>query len=128
VPLVFVSPTTPYWWLSTLLLVRGIGTGASFMPAMAAVYAVLDRSQLPDAAPQMNLLHRIGQASGTAFLAVILAEQLAGPAEVAEAFGRTFLFGLGFNVLGLVPAFALAVIDRRRYAAAAARTAARIPA
>ena len=128
-PLVFVGPDTPYWQLWLLLIVRGIGAGGSIMPAMAAVFAMLSREQLPDATPQMNLLQRLGQASGTAILSVILVSQLraaepaADDATLAAAFGHTFLFATALAALALVPAAALAMIDGGRSARVAAETA-----
>ena len=55
-----------------VLLVRGVGIGFSFMPAMTAAFASLRPEQLSDATPQLNVLQRIGGAIGTAVLAVVL--------------------------------------------------------
>ncbi len=42
------------------------------MPAMAAAFASLQRSELSDATPQLNVLQRVGGSIGTAVLAVVL--------------------------------------------------------
>ena len=55
-----------------MLLVRGVGIGFSFMPAMTAAFASMRPDQLSDATPQMNVLQRVGGAIGTAVLAVVL--------------------------------------------------------
>lgn len=66
----------------------------------------------------MNLLQRLGQAVGTAILAVVLASHLQSPAavrraeHVAAAFGDTFVWPVAMATLALIPAAALAVGDR----------------
>ena len=56
---------------------RDAGMGASFMPAMTAAFAALDRSQVSHATPQLNVLNRVGGSIGTTILAVVLANALA---------------------------------------------------
>ena len=60
------------------MFVRGMGIGFAFMPAMAAAFASLERSELSDATPQLNVLQRVGGSIGTAVLAVVLQRALAG--------------------------------------------------
>jgi EmrB/QacA subfamily drug resistance transporter len=67
-----VSATTSYWLLGGSLVLRGVGLGFTMMPAMAAAYATLDRSQVPRATPMLNVLQRVGGSLGTAVLAVVL--------------------------------------------------------
>ena len=59
-------------YISLVLLLRGVGIGLSFMPAMTAAFSSLRPDQLSDATPQLNVLQRIGGAIGTAVLAVVL--------------------------------------------------------
>ena len=47
-------------------VVRGMGVGLAFMPAMSAAFASLQRSELADATPQLNVLQRVGGSIGTA--------------------------------------------------------------
>ena len=63
------------------MFVRGMGIGFAFMPAMAAAFASLERSELSDATPQLNVLQRVGGSIGTAVLAVVLQRALAGDAH-----------------------------------------------
>ena len=111
------------------MVVRGVGVGLAFIPAMTAAYASLNRSELPDAAPQLNVLQRVGGSIGTAVLAVVLQRALAGaisPSEMAAAFGTAFWWTTGITAIAIVPCFllmraeraakrdALADADRRR--------------
>ncbi len=72
IPLTFIGANTSILAISLVLLVRGVGIGFSFMPAMSAAFASLRPEQLSDATPQLNVLQRIGGAIGTAVLAVVL--------------------------------------------------------
>ena len=79
IPLAFIAPTSSILSISLILLVRGVGIGFAFVPAMSAAFASLRPEQLSDATPQLNVLQRIGGAIGTAVLAVVL--QRAGGAR-----------------------------------------------
>ena len=68
------------------MVLRGAGMGASFMPAMTAAFAALDRSQVSHATPQLNVLNRVGGSIGTTILAVVLAD---AAAPRAHAGGRS---------------------------------------
>ena len=59
------------------MVLRGAGMGASFMPAMTAAFAALERSEVSHATPQLNVLNRVGGSIGTTILAVVLANALA---------------------------------------------------
>jgi EmrB/QacA subfamily drug resistance transporter len=72
IPLAFIGPSSSIVGISAILLVRGVGIGFSFMPAMTTAFASLRPDQLSDATPQLNVLQRIGGAIGTAVLAVVL--------------------------------------------------------
>ena len=72
VPLAFIGASTSIAVDLAVLLVRGVGIGFCFMPAMTAAFASLRPEQLSDATPQLNVLQRIGGAIGTAVLAVVL--------------------------------------------------------
>ena len=117
-PLLFVDAATPVWLLSAVLLVRGWGMGGSLVPAMAAAYAQLRREEIPDATPQLNVLQRIGGAIGATVLTIALASALpdtgASPEQTAAAFNRAFGWALAIALLALMPALALARVDRRR--------------
>src|SRR5205085_4886958 len=78
IPFGLIGAHTSIVWLSVAMFVRGIGIGFGFMPAMAAAFASLERSELSDATPQMNVLQRVGGSIGTAVLAVVLQRALTG--------------------------------------------------
>jgi EmrB/QacA subfamily drug resistance transporter len=143
IPFTLVDATTPYWLLAVAVAVRGVGLGFTMMPAMAAAYATLERTQVPRATPMLNVVQRIGGSLGTAVLAVVLQQQLtsalagagarassgaalesarsAPPAvrarfadPVAAAFAHTYWWSFALTAGALVPAVVLAVTERRR--------------
>jgi EmrB/QacA subfamily drug resistance transporter len=134
VPFALVEPNTPYWLLELALILRGVGLGFTMMPAMAAAYATIKRSEVPRATPMLNVMQRVGGSLGTAVLAVVLQRSLAtnghSPAGVADAFGHTYWWAIGITALALLPALVLAQTQRaaRREAAASAAPEAGAPA
>ena len=80
-----IGAHTSVLYLSVAMFVRGMGIGFAFMPAMAAAFAALDRSELSDATPQLNVLQRVGGSIGTAVLAVVLQRALIGAHTLARA-------------------------------------------
>jgi EmrB/QacA subfamily drug resistance transporter len=130
IPYTQVTPHTSELVLAASLLVRGLGLGATAMPAMAAGYATLQRDAIPRATTLLSIIQRVGSTLGTAVLAVILQRETAsqansgtasfkavangtahisGPAltSVAHAFAATFWFGLGLSALAIIPALYL---------------------
>jgi EmrB/QacA subfamily drug resistance transporter len=122
VPFVFVTAHTSILLLSLVFVLRGVGIGMSFMPAMTAAFASLRPSQLADATPQINVLMRLGGAIGTAVLAVALQRAAAGhaptPAALAHAFDTAYWWALGMSLLSLVPCLMLLRAERPRAAVA----------
>jgi len=110
IPLAFVGPNTSIVGISAVLLVRGVGIGFSFMPAMTAAFASLRPEQLSDATPQLNVLQRIGGAIGTAVLAVVL-QRASGTApttaHLAGAFDTAYWWSLGIAAWALIPCVVL---------------------
>ena len=123
VPFGLVDAHTSLWSLSIAMVFRGIGVGFAFMPAMTAAFASLDRSELPDATPQMNVLQRVGGSIGTAVLAVVLQRTLAGTTSPAHAYGVAFWWSVGLTAVAIVPTVILFRSER-----AARRTTAEAPA
>ncbi len=109
-----LTPGTPYWLLEVSLVVRGLGLGFSMMPAMAAAYATLERSQVPRATPMLNVLQRVGGSLGTAVLAVVLEHQLTaqGARGSTAAFAHTYWWVMAGTAVALVPALVLARTQR----------------
>jgi EmrB/QacA subfamily drug resistance transporter len=109
-----VDADTPYWVLAVGLVFRGFGLGGSMMPAMAAAYSTLDRSQVPRATPMLNVLQRVGGSLGVAVFTVILENGIqdraggaGGRAALASAFAQTFWWVVAASLLALVPALVL---------------------
>ncbi|HLH13669.1 MAG TPA: MDR family MFS transporter [Solirubrobacteraceae bacterium] len=109
-PLAFIGAHTSIAWISAVLVLRGVGIGFSFMPAMTAAFASLRPEQLSDATPQLNVLQRIGGAIGTAVLAVVLQRAIGhshSPSGLAGAYGTAFWWSLGICVVSLIPCLVL---------------------
>jgi EmrB/QacA subfamily drug resistance transporter len=108
IPLAFVGTGTSIVVISAVLLLRGVGIGFSFMPAMTAAFSSLRPEQLSDATPQLNVLQRIGGAIGTAVLAVVL-QRASGHAlnKPVGAFQSAYWWSLGIAVLSLIPCLVL---------------------
>ena len=132
-PYAFVGADTSEVWLASVLLVRGVGLGATFMPTLVAAYHGLDHEQIPGATSIVNISQRVGGSVGTALLSLVLQrsfQQNAGAhavvtevqagtraaQQLVPAFGAAFWWTLGFSALALLPALALP----RRPAATAA--------
>ena len=123
IPFGLIGAHTSVTGLSVAMLLRGIGIGCAFMPAMAAAFAALDRSELAHATPQLNVLQRVGGSIGTAVLAVILQRSLTGAhslAGAASAYGTAFWASAGLTAAAIIPCLVLVRAER---AARAARRA-----
>jgi EmrB/QacA subfamily drug resistance transporter len=122
IPFAFVGPNTSYWLLSAVMVVRGIGSGATFMPAMTAAFASLKRDELPDASPQINVVMRVGGSLGTALLAVVLQRAFISEPTPSDAFDVAFWWTVGLTAIAILPAVVLWRAERaaRRQAAAEA--------
>jgi EmrB/QacA subfamily drug resistance transporter len=114
-PFALIGAHTSIVWLSAVMVVRGVGIGFSFMPAMSAAFAALDRSELSDATPQLNVLQRVGGSIGTAVLAVVLQRALVGAhslSDAASAYGTAFWAASGLSALAIVPCLVLMRAER----------------
>ncbi len=115
VPFALIGSHTSIAALTAAMIVRGVGVGLAFIPAMTAAYASLKRSELPDAAPQLNVIQRVGGSIGTAVLAVVLQRALAtaiSPSEMAAAFGTAFWWTTGITAIAIVPSYLLMRAER----------------
>ncbi|MEV5839524.1 MDR family MFS transporter [Nocardia sp. NPDC052112] len=108
-----VSTTTSYWLLAGVLAVRGLGFGATMMPAMAAGYRNLPSTAAGHASSVLQILSRVGGTLGAALMAVILAQHIAAaertPAALSNAYASTFWWAVAANAIGI--AFALLLPD-----------------
>jgi MFS family permease len=115
IPFGLIGAHTSIAWLSVAMFIRGNGIGFAFMPAMAAAFASLQRSELADATPQLNVLQRVGGSLGTAVLAVVLQRALVGihtPAGAAGAYGAAFWWAGGLTALAVIPCIVLLRAER----------------
>ncbi len=122
IPFGLIGAHTSIVWLSVAMVVRGVGIGFGFMPAMTAAFAALDRSELAHATPQLNVLQRVGGSIGTAVLAVVLQRASVGVhtlAGSASAFGTAFWASAILTFAGIGPAVILMIAERRARGAAA---------
>jgi predicted MFS family arabinose efflux permease len=103
----------PYPVLVAALVVRGLGLGASTIPAQAGAYAALKEEAVARAAAVINVSKRLGGSVGVALLAVVL--ERAGPDTAG--FSHAFWWLAGFAVLALASAVFLPrrpAVDRDR--------------
>jgi len=115
IPFALIGPATPIGSLSAAMVVRGMGIGFSFMPAMTAAFCALERSELADATPQMNVLQRVGGSIGTAVLAVVLQRALSDANSLeaaADAYGTAFWGAAALTALAIVPCVILTRAER----------------
>jgi EmrB/QacA subfamily drug resistance transporter len=127
IPFALIGAHTSVVWLSVAMFVRGVGIGFGFMPAMAAAFAALDRSELAHATPQLNVLQRVGGSIGTAVLAVVLSRALIGThtiAAMAAAYGTAFWVSAALTAIAIVPCIILLRAERAARRAKGAQAAA----
>ena len=114
-PFVLIDATTSFWTMEFAMVVRGFGIGLAMMPAMTAAYATLRPEQVNDAAPQLNVLQRVGGSIGTAIFTVVLQNGITAntPDAIAASFAHTYWWVVGVSVVALLPTIMLAIIERR---------------
>jgi EmrB/QacA subfamily drug resistance transporter len=115
IPFALIGAHTPITYLCFAMFLRGMGIGFAFMPAMTAAYAALKRSEISDAAPQLNIVQRVGGSIGTAILAVVLQRALAGSTsleDAAGAFGTAFWWTVGLSAFAIIPCIVLVRAER----------------
>ena len=115
IPFGLIGAHTSIGYLFGAMFVRGIGIGFAFMPAMTAAFASLERHELSDATPQLNVLQRLGGSIGTAILAVVLQRSLVGVHSLsgaASAYGTAFWWSAGLAAVAVIPCIVLVVAER----------------
>ena len=113
VPLLFLGASTSYFWLSAVLLVRGIGIGLCMIPAMTAIYRAIPLAKVGDGTTQANVLNRLGGSTGTAVFTIVLQHAIAGSGPSGAAYGDAFRWVLGAGLLLVVPTIFLARAESR---------------
>lgn len=108
VPMLMLTETTSYYVVCAALVVRGVGTGMTIVPAMTAAFMSIKATQIPDAAAQLNLVQRIGGTFAAAVMMVVLGHQaIVHKGLTAPAFANSFTVLLATSALTLFPAVAL---------------------
>ena len=121
IPFGLIGAHTGVPFLAVVMLLRGAAMGASFMPAMTAAYATMERSQITHATPQLNVLNRVGGSIGTTVLAVVLADAERGThtaTQAAHAFGTAFWWSTGIAAVAIIPCVILMRAETRARQAA----------
>jgi EmrB/QacA subfamily drug resistance transporter len=107
-PLAWVDSSTSYLLLSVALVVRGVGLGASMMPAQAAAFALMGRDTgAARKTSTLNAIQRMGGALGVTLLSVVLHHQLSATGATAGAFAASFEWVVGLTLVAFVPALFL---------------------
>ncbi|WP_433730222.1 DHA2 family efflux MFS transporter permease subunit [Nocardia sp. CA-129566] len=88
--------------IQALLLIRGMATGLTGMPIVAAAYAAVRPQQMPDAASLVNILQRVGGSIGAALLAVVLYRAAAAGLPVDAGFRQAFWWLTAAAVVSLI--------------------------
>jgi EmrB/QacA subfamily drug resistance transporter len=104
IPYALVGTGTSEVLLGVALFARGAGLGLALVPTMSACYADISREAIPRATASIRIIQQIGGSLGTAVLAVILQDALAGGGDPTAAFGSTFWWTIGLAGLALIPA------------------------
>ncbi|MCI3272307.1 multidrug efflux MFS transporter [Streptomyces sp. 7R015] len=102
-----ITASTSYWLLAPALTVRGLGFGATMMPAMAAGYRNLPPAAAGHASSVLQIFSRVGGTLGAALMAVILAQHITAsaertPAALANAYATTFWWATAITAAGVV--------------------------
>jgi EmrB/QacA subfamily drug resistance transporter len=116
IPFGLIGAHTSIVWLSAVMVVRGLGIGFAFMPAMSAAFASLERHELSHATPQLNVLQRVGGSIGTAVLAVVLQRAVGSsktPSGIAAGYGTAFWVAAALTALAIIPCIVLMTAERR---------------
>lgn len=121
-PYAYVGRHTSEPLLAGVLLVRGLGLGATFMPTLVAAYRSIAGEYVSQATSVVNIAQRVGGSLGTALVTLILqmeyqhhagheaqlgAVRVGSSENLVPAFDDALLWTLGFGLIALVPALLL---------------------
>ncbi|WP_213001225.1 MDR family MFS transporter [Winogradskya consettensis] len=105
VPFALAGPGTSLWWLSIVLLIRGVGIGAVLIPPMSVAYTGIAPGDIPHATMNTRIAQQVGASFGTAIVAVALQATLG--ATTTDAFRGAFWWAIAITVLAVIPALLL---------------------
>ncbi len=106
-PFAFGDATMNPVVVQVLLLIRGLATGLTGVPLVAAAYASVRLDQLPDAASFVNILQRVGGSIGAALLAVVLYRAAAAGLSVDAGFRQAFWWLTAASTISLIASLLL---------------------
>ncbi len=110
-PFVFFDMGSSQWLIWIVLLLRGIGVGGVTVPVMSDSYVGLEKNQVAQASVSTRIIQNIGAAFGSAILATVVSNSIAGKAATAGiisgAYHAGFITSLIFMVIGILPALFL---------------------
>ncbi|HEX3615909.1 MAG TPA: MDR family MFS transporter [Solirubrobacteraceae bacterium] len=112
-----VGPRMAAWPICLTLLCAGFGAGLSWVPATAASYVGLKRSEISHGSPLVTVTMRLGASFGTAIAAIMLQAQLRAGAtqanDVQAAYRASFHWEAGIAlVAALTYVFMCRVVTR----------------
>lgn len=118
-PFAFAGAATNVLFLSAALPIRGAGLGGLFIAIMMSAYIGLPKEQVPHASIATRIFQTIGGAFGSAILATVAEQQMAGRAgidlhAISHAFDVSFWWSIGFTVAAAIPTLFLAMRKKTR--------------
>ena len=110
VPFALADANTSEWFLGAVLVIRGLGVGAVFIPLMTGAFAGLTRDEMPHA----SIFTRVGQQLGGSFGIAVLAVVLTSLASsgMAGGFDGAFWWAVGIAVAAVPLSLLLPAADR----------------
>lgn len=72
----FIGVNTDTTWVGLIFFIWGLGTALATVPAMTAGLTTVAPDQIPDSAPILNMLQRIGASLGTALITLLYTKNL----------------------------------------------------
>ncbi|MDF3287956.1 DHA2 family efflux MFS transporter permease subunit [Streptomyces silvisoli] len=116
-PFAFLTASTPYWWLITATVLRGVGVGLAHTQAMTAAYQSLAPAHIGQASTQFNTLEHVGGSLGSATLILLLSRMpytySHAPISRAHAVDIAYWALIAVSGCSLLPAAALVAAQRR---------------
>jgi EmrB/QacA subfamily drug resistance transporter len=104
-PLAWLTDHSSYWFITSVMFCRGLGTALAGMPLMAAALVRIASAKSSDATAQLFVLQRVGGSLGTALFVVVL--------ERTASFGTSYAVVVALTVASLLPTIALASSESR---------------
>ncbi len=82
--LIFIEVNTGTTWVALVFFIWGLGIALATVPAMTAGLTTVAPDQVPDSAPILNMLQRIGASIGTAVITLLYTKNLTSGLDQAH--------------------------------------------